>query len=137
MSFSENLRNLRIEKGLSQKALAKAAGVSQTAVYHWEKGIRTPKIGQVRNISSALGVTMSALIDDWSMFSTGDFKEDWSTKETDELEISLEMAAEYSSQVREKKLIDNFRKLNSLGQDKSIDYVEDLVTIKKYTDTPD
>lgn len=42
MEFCEKLRLLREEEGLSQSALAKALGVSQSAVAQWEAGTRKP-----------------------------------------------------------------------------------------------
>ena len=56
MGFSENLKRIRIENGLSQQELAKRAGVSQTAIYQWEKGSRTPKIDAIAKLADALNV---------------------------------------------------------------------------------
>ena len=42
MEFCEKLKLLREEEGLSQAALAKALGVSQSAVAQWEAGTRKP-----------------------------------------------------------------------------------------------
>ncbi len=42
MKFCEKLKLLREEEGLSQAALAKALGVSQSAVAQWEAGTRKP-----------------------------------------------------------------------------------------------
>ena len=42
MEFCEKLKLLREEEGLSQSALAKALGVSQSAVAQWEAGTRKP-----------------------------------------------------------------------------------------------
>lgn len=40
--FSTKLKELREERGLSQAQLAKETGLSQSAIAHWEKGIRVP-----------------------------------------------------------------------------------------------
>lgn len=56
MSFSDNLKRIRIEKGMSQQELAKEIGVSQTAIYQWEKGTRTPKIDAITKLVNALNV---------------------------------------------------------------------------------
>lgn len=56
MGFPENLKRIRIENGLSQQELAKRAGVSQTAIYQWEKGSRTPKIDAIAKLADVLNV---------------------------------------------------------------------------------
>lgn len=40
--FSERLKELRIENGLSQRDLANATNLSQAAIAHWEKNRRIP-----------------------------------------------------------------------------------------------
>lgn len=62
MDFSDNLRKYRTLKGLSQKSLAKLIGVSQTAVYSWEKGKMIPKIEQLLNLSHALEIPLNDLV---------------------------------------------------------------------------
>ena len=56
MGFSENLKRIRSEKGLSQQELAKRVGVSQTAIYQWEKGTRTPKIEAIAKLANVLAI---------------------------------------------------------------------------------
>ncbi|MBO5103302.1 MAG: helix-turn-helix transcriptional regulator [Clostridia bacterium] len=55
--FSERLKYLRDEKGLSQSALAKEIGASQKAIDFWEKGINEPKIVYVTNICKFFDVS--------------------------------------------------------------------------------
>ncbi len=43
MTIGEKIKELRIEKGLSQQKLAKLIGVSQKAVDYWERNINEPK----------------------------------------------------------------------------------------------
>lgn len=40
--FIERLKELRAQKGLSQAQLAKATGLSQSAITYWETGKRIP-----------------------------------------------------------------------------------------------
>lgn len=42
LHFTENLKNLRKSKGMSQAALAKLLGVDQRTVSAWENGICEP-----------------------------------------------------------------------------------------------
>ncbi len=42
--FAERLKELRIDKSLSQRDLAKQVGVSQPAIARWEAGLQIPNI---------------------------------------------------------------------------------------------
>ena len=42
--FKDIIKELRIEKGLTQSALAKETGLSQAGIARWELGERTPNI---------------------------------------------------------------------------------------------
>ena len=43
MSIGEKIKELRLEKGLSQLNLGKNIGVSQKAIDYWERNINEPK----------------------------------------------------------------------------------------------
>lgn len=47
MKIGEKIKELRIEKGLSQMQLAKMIGVSQKAVDYWERNVNEPKASYV------------------------------------------------------------------------------------------
>ncbi len=112
MSFSESLKNLRIQKGLSQQKLAELSGVSQTAIYHWEKGLRKPKFEQIRYLAAALGVYICELEPDWSFYG-GEVFEDG---------IPLD----------ELKMLQDYRILNDNGKDEARKRVNELTEIPKY-----
>lgn len=63
MTFADKLYRLRKEKGLSQKELAKQAGLSQTSIYYWERGERNPKLEQLQKIANVLNVPVEYLFD--------------------------------------------------------------------------
>ncbi len=56
-------KELRLEKGLSHEALAKKAGVTRSAISHIESGKRNPSLLVALNISYALGVELSDLLE--------------------------------------------------------------------------
>lgn len=56
------IRELRKQKGLSQKALAEACCVHQTAVSQWEKGRTMPDINSLKMLSTVLDVSVEELI---------------------------------------------------------------------------
>ena len=43
MKIGEKIKELRLEKNLSQAKLAKIVGVSQKAIDYWERSINEPK----------------------------------------------------------------------------------------------
>lgn len=47
MNVGEKIRELRVERGLSQAQLAKKIGVSQKAVDYWERGVNEPKASYI------------------------------------------------------------------------------------------
>lgn len=61
-SFGEFLKQKRQEKNLTQKNLAKALFVSESAVSKWEKDIAHPDINLLPKLSEILGVTEHELI---------------------------------------------------------------------------
>lgn len=63
MTFGEKLYALRSAAGLSQKALAVAAGVGQPTIGHWETGERDPSWLNVMKLCGALAVTCEAFAD--------------------------------------------------------------------------
>ena len=52
----------RIKLGLSLNELAKRTGVSHTALIHIRDGRNDPRIGTLRKLAKALGVTPSTLV---------------------------------------------------------------------------
>ncbi len=50
------LRYLRMEKGISAKELAKMAGLSDKAIYHYESFARKPMLSSTIKLCKALGV---------------------------------------------------------------------------------
>ena len=109
MKTSEKIRQLRIEKGLSQEALGEIVGVKKAAVNKYETGrVINIKKSMLVKLADALGVLPATLLDD------------------------VDGQAVYSSD--EHYLIELYRKLNETGRQKIISYTEDLVALGKYTD---
>lgn len=47
LKFADRLKEIRAEKKIDQKALAKIIGVAQSAVSQWENGINEPKASYI------------------------------------------------------------------------------------------
>ena len=59
--FSESLRRLREEKGLSQKQLGKQMFVNHSTIARWENGSRLPDATMISRLAKCLGVDTNTL----------------------------------------------------------------------------
>lgn len=57
MNFGDKLKELRTAKGMTQKNLADAVGVAQSAIARWEIGQQIPSFDVVQAICLSLGVS--------------------------------------------------------------------------------
>lgn len=62
MSFSENLKSIRKEKGISQEDLAEIIGVSRQAVSKWEQGSGYPEMEKLLILSKKLNISLDYLM---------------------------------------------------------------------------
>ena len=148
MGFSENLKKIRSEKGISQQELAKKIGVSQTAIYQWEKGTRTPKIDAIAKLANALAVPPIQL---FTVEENGE-----QIIELSNPHMSMENIEDYLNVILPEYLeecrkegnlfnsIDNkniilekMELLNNDGQKKAIEQVELLTKVPEYQKKPD
>ena len=60
--FKDRLKELRIEKNISQLELAKVVNMSKMAISHWESGHSEPSIAQLKELSKFFGVSVDYLI---------------------------------------------------------------------------
>lgn len=65
MSIGENIRRLRLARGMSQTELAEKLGVSNKTVSSWESdvGAKTPRMGVIEKLVDVFGVNKLELID--------------------------------------------------------------------------
>lgn len=57
MSIGEKIKELRIERGLSQASLGKIIGVSQKAIDYWERSVNEPKVSYIILLVKAFDLT--------------------------------------------------------------------------------
>lgn len=62
MKFSENLRKLRNDSGLTQKELGEKLGVVSTTVRNWENTKRQPSYEILIKLSEIFDVTVGQLL---------------------------------------------------------------------------
>lgn len=62
MSFNENIKKVREEKGLTQAEVAEAVGVSRVLICQIENGIRKPSLVVGKLIADKLECTVEELM---------------------------------------------------------------------------
>lgn len=62
--IGEKIKTVRLQKGVSQAALAKCLGVSAAMIYQYEVGKKKPKVETLSKIAGALGVDLKVFYDD-------------------------------------------------------------------------
>lgn len=60
--FGEVVRKLRRTRGISQEALADAAGLHRTYISLLERGLRNPSLTVIQQLAAALKVRMAELV---------------------------------------------------------------------------
>ena len=105
-NFSEKLKELRKEKGLSVVDLSKIIGFSKIVIYFWENGQREPTSNALIALSDFFGVSIDYLVG----------------RENDEGNIII--VSDSSLPEEEKRLLNAFRSLNNLEKNKLIDDAE-------------
>ena len=61
-SFSENLKELRLEKGIGQVELAEKIGVSKGIISLWENGKREPTLSSLIALAKFFDVSLDVLV---------------------------------------------------------------------------
>ena len=60
--LGETIKDLRIEKGLTQPQLAKLVGVSNGIISIWENNINEPKATYIKRLALVFGVSADYLL---------------------------------------------------------------------------
>ncbi len=61
MEIGNQIKQLRLRRGITQEAMAQHFGVTPQAVSKWERGAATPDIGMLPGLSAYFGVTIDEL----------------------------------------------------------------------------
>lgn len=62
MEFSERLKDLRKQAGLTQVSVAEKLGISQPAYASWERGVKKPTQDNLVKIAQTLNVSVDYLV---------------------------------------------------------------------------
>lgn len=151
MTIGDQIKKIRLEKGLSQKELGKKLGVSQQMIGQWETDKSNPKRETIEKIANALNVSPEILdrrndtIFFGDYFVTREQVEDENYKPIIDLlkkqqrvnskldGDTLLPTEDAFNQVRQNILLSAFNKLNGVGKDKAIEDVENLTYNPRYT----
>ena len=60
--FKENLKSLRIAKGIGQSVLAEKMNISTKTISHWETGYSEPSIAQLVQLAEFFDVSLDELV---------------------------------------------------------------------------
>ena len=108
MEFSERLKKLRKDNGLTQVDVASKLGISQQAYASWERGVKKPTQDNLVKIAQILNVSVDYLV--------GNSEE--ITDELDNIEILFRMNSngltEEEKKIFKKELIDFMEKRRKL-----------------------
>lgn len=61
MEIGNQIKNLRLRHGITQEAMAQHFGITPQAISKWERGVATPDIALLPDISAYFGVTIDEL----------------------------------------------------------------------------
>ena len=62
MELKESLKNMRIERSVTQAQLAKILNISIKTVSHWETGYTEPSVTQLIAIADFYSITLDELV---------------------------------------------------------------------------
>ena len=62
IKFAENLKALRVARGLTQEQLGKIIGVDKRTVSTWETGISEPNLHTIARLCDFFGETFDSLV---------------------------------------------------------------------------
>lgn len=60
VELRERIKSWRLARGLSKAALARAVGVTTSAVLLWEQGTTSPSVRNLEKLAGAIGLTQEA-----------------------------------------------------------------------------
>ena len=60
--FKDILRDLRTERGISQRELGRQIGIAYSTIARYEKGVNKPEYHNMKKLSEFFGVSMSSML---------------------------------------------------------------------------
>lgn len=129
MSIGDNIKQLRLEKRLTQKKLSELTGISEVMISQYERGIRTPKNKNLKKIAHILDRSGNRLLDEELPFDLVGSEDNF-----DNYETPFKTISNVQLELFEHKLLSNYRLLNEEGKKEANKRIEELTEINKYTE---
>ena len=114
VQIGNRIRKFRIERGLSQKEMAKLTGIPYSTYSNYENNNREPNLAQLSKIASILGISPQKLVFDGSIYT----------------EMNLDADEEAASYL---EIIKNLEKMNFDGIKETEHYTKYLLSDSRYT----
>lgn len=115
-SHGQRLKELRIERNVSQKQLAEYLGYEQSGISHYEKGNRQMDATTLIKIAEFFNTSVDYLLG----------------RENKEMIKRTEQRPAIAKQ--EQEYLDALNALNAIGKIKALAYIQGLQTSKEFTD---
>lgn len=129
MTIGEKIRQLRTEKGMTQKELGSKCGLADSAIRRYELGGANPKIDTITKIANALGVNIFDLAEiPCTVPAEKDYIQFVKT------EHAICPPETNNTGMLNTQIMQDFHKLNTLGQQEAVKRVQELTEIPRYTE---
>lgn len=122
MNSGDRIRAARKDRKLTQKQLGELCGIAEPTIRRYELGKLNPKYETLQRIADALDIHIYVLLgeDERHAFNQGEFEGGMS-------EFMRSREQGYTFSEKEHRMIAAFSKMNDDGQDKAVDYAEDIL----------
>lgn len=121
MKLGDKIKQLRIEKGMTQDDLAAATGTTKASISNYERNRRNPQYTVINSIADVLGIPLSELL----TYATAEGRNDVEN-------TAAENRIDDKRPVRVKRLLAAFERLSDDAQKKAVERVEELALIPIY-----
>lgn len=129
LNFGNKIRNIRIQRGLTQKEAAERLGLTYSTYSNYENNNRTPKYATLKQIAKGLEVSIDELI---SASFIAPMETDF--QEAEELERLITELGADDTRMLDVNILQNLQKLNNSGKKEAAKRVEELTEIPRYTE---
>ena len=138
MKLSEKIRQVREERGMTQKEVASLMGISQQAYGQYESGKREPKPETLGRIAAALNVSLNEITDETDIITDSNmhlYIHSFVQGNTDQ--IQMELSSFYKILYQFPYAHDlwiAFQSLNNTGKSVAVERIQELSEIPRYQD---
>ncbi|MCX7843234.1 MAG: helix-turn-helix domain-containing protein [Clostridia bacterium] len=98
-TFGDRLKEVRKNRGIKQKELAKMIGVANSTISNWENNTNQPDIDTIKLLCDALGITPSDLIGDYTLNDMINFASMDNNALSNEERLALQFGDDFANEV--------------------------------------